>query len=208
MKKIYNIALVILIICVILSFLFIVLSLLKYTNIFNGDFSYKHSDWGEFGSFLSGIMAPITAFLATLIVLFITNQSDKNLKTQNDNQIQLQKNLKKVDFKRYLLSTLLQKLEIINKFELLEPKKLKAEFFSIKSNLRIFFYQLRSHFADTEIINKTTELYDLIEKYYDNVNDSKTIVNVEIDLSIADEIDKMKAEIVELIEDEILNEIG
>lgn len=123
-----------------------------YIWMFGGQFSVSHDAWGEFGSYLGGVYAPLIGFL-TLIAIF--------------RQVRLQKNFSEFERSERLIAGvrhdveyLLDKLEKLIFEKILEINQGEHALESLFSDLRIFLTVDRSIFAQSD-----ERLESLVDRY-------------------------------------------
>lgn len=88
----------------VLTFL-ILLFIIVYINNFSGNFSYKQSDWGDFGSYISGTIGTLLMFVNIIVLIFIALTVKNYTKVNQDNFLNyeeklLDKNLKYTAYKQ------------------------------------------------------------------------------------------------------------
>lgn len=133
------------------AILFCLIFLVAYVVKFPDGFSDSHIRWGQFGSYIGGVLGTVLSFTTLLIV--IKNNGDTNDRFINESKLREQNS--NIEFVQKLL------FEIINtKYELIEFEDVLKPYPSIKPN---------------ELATKQTDIFDFFSMLIQNIDLDETI---------------------------------
>ncbi|WP_213866133.1 hypothetical protein [Vibrio crassostreae] len=101
-----------LVIFFVLAIVFIMGVMFPYRSVFDGSLSTVPSDWGAFGSYLSGTLGPIFSFLSILAVVFVADHQIKSSKSDLENELEESRNQLETQIKEQRRQDHIRSLEL------------------------------------------------------------------------------------------------